>query len=67
VMMALLGGMGTFFGPFIGAAIFLLLENLVSLWTVHWQLLVGAVFVVCVLFFPRGIWGSLLHWAGDRR
>ena len=38
VMIALLGGMGTFFGPMIGAAAFLLLENLVSLWTVHWQL-----------------------------
>jgi branched-chain amino acid transport system permease protein len=62
VMMALLGGMGTFFGPFIGAAVFLLLENVVSLWTVHWQLFVGAVFVLCVLFFPRGIWGSILHW-----
>ncbi|MDB5651624.1 MAG: branched-chain amino acid transporter permease [Hyphomicrobiales bacterium] len=62
VMMALLGGMGTFFGPFIGAAVFLLLENVVSLWTVHWQLFVGAVFVLCVLFFPRGIWGSVLHW-----
>ena len=61
VMMALLGGMGTFFGPFIGAGIFLLLENLVSLWTVHWQLVVGIVFIVCVLFFPRGIWGTALH------
>ena len=59
--MALLGGMGTFFGPFVGAGVFLLLENLVSLWTVHWQLVVGAVFIVCVLFFPRGIWGTLLH------
>jgi branched-chain amino acid transport system permease protein len=63
VMMSLLGGMGTFFGPFIGATVFLLLENLVSLWTVHWQLFVGAVFMVCVLFFPKGIWGTLLHWA----
>jgi branched-chain amino acid transport system permease protein len=61
VMMALLGGMGTFFGPFIGAGVFLLLENLVSLYTVHWQLVVGVVFIVCVLFFPRGIWGTLLH------
>ena len=60
VMMSLLGGMGTFFGPFVGAAVFLLLENLVSLWTVHWQLIVGAVFVVCVLFFPAGIWGTIL-------
>lgn len=61
VMMALLGGMGTFFGPFVGAAVFMLLENLVSLWTVHWQLIVGAVFVACVLFFPAGIWGTILR------
>jgi branched-chain amino acid transport system permease protein len=60
VMMCLLGGMGTFFGPFIGAAVFLLLENVVSVWTVHWQLVVGAVFVICVLFFRSGIWGTLI-------
>ena len=52
VMIALLGGMGTFFGPMVGAAVFLMLENLVSLWTVHWQLIVGAIFMICVLFFP---------------
>lgn len=62
VMMCLLGGMGTFFGPFVGAAVFLVLENLVSAWTVHWQLVVGAVFVACVLFFPKGILGSLIAW-----
>ena len=67
VMMALLGGMGTFFGPFIGAGLFLLLENLVSLYTVHWQLVVGAIFVACVLFFPKGIWGTILARAGAAR
>ena len=60
VMIALLGGMGTFFGPMIGAATFLTLEHLVSTWTVHWQLIVGSIFVVCVLFFPAGIWGTLI-------
>ncbi|MBR0799385.1 branched-chain amino acid ABC transporter permease [Bradyrhizobium jicamae] len=60
VMVALLGGMGTFFGPMVGAAVFLVLENLVSLWTVHWQLIVGAIFIACVLFFPTGIWGTLI-------
>ncbi|WGS18665.1 MULTISPECIES: branched-chain amino acid ABC transporter permease [unclassified Bradyrhizobium] len=60
VMIALLGGMGTFFGPMIGAAVFLVLENLVSVWTVHWQLIVGAIFIACVLFFPAGIWGTLI-------
>ena len=64
VMMTLLGGAGTFFGPFIGAGLFEMLEELVSLWTVHWQLVVGIVFVACVLFFPRGIWGTLLGGRG---
>ena len=62
VMMALLGGMGTFFGPFIGATTFLLLEDIVTLLTEHWQLFVGSLFVLLVLFFPRGIWGSALRW-----
>lgn len=62
VMMSLLGGMGTFFGPFVGAAIFLLTEDVVSLVTAHWQLVAGALFMVFVLFFPRGVWGSALHW-----
>jgi branched-chain amino acid transport system permease protein len=62
VMIALLGGMGTFFGPMIGAATFLTLEHLVSTWTVHWQLIVGSIFVVCVLFFPAGIWGTIIKW-----
>lgn len=64
VMMSLLGGMGTFFGPFIGASAFLLLEDILTLWTEYWQFFVGAMFVFFVLFFPRGIWGSLLHWVG---
>ena len=62
VMMCLLGGMGTFFGPFVGAAVFLYLEDVVTTWTKHWMLVVGMVFIVFVLFFPRGIWGSILHW-----
>lgn len=63
VMMALLGGMNTFFGPFVGAAAFLLLEDVLTTMTSHWQLVLGAVFVIFVLFFPKGIWGSLLGWA----
>jgi branched-chain amino acid transport system permease protein len=62
VMMSLLGGMGTFLGPFVGAAVFVVLHDVLSLATRHWQLFVGALFMVFVLFFPRGIWGSLLHW-----
>jgi branched-chain amino acid transport system permease protein len=66
VMMALLGGMGTFFGPFIGAATFLLIQDVASTITSHWQLFVGMIFIGFVLFFPRGIWGSILHWLERR-
>jgi branched-chain amino acid transport system permease protein len=62
LMMTLLGGMGTFFGPFLGAFVYLLLADIITVITVHWQLFVGALFVFLILFFPRGIWGPLLHW-----
>jgi branched-chain amino acid transport system permease protein len=61
VMMCLLGGMGTFFGPFIGAGVFLYLEDVVTVYTKHWMAVVGVLFMVLVLFFPRGIWGTLIH------
>ena len=67
VMMCLLGGMGTFFGPFVGAAVFLYLEDVATSFTTHWMAIVGVVFMVFVLFFPRGIWGTLVqqwqHWS----
>jgi len=66
VMMSLLGGMGTFFGPFVGAATILLVEDVATLLTKSWQLVVGVIFIIFVLFFPRGIWGSFLHWLGRR-
>ena len=62
VMMCLLGGMGTFFGPFVGAAVFLYLEDIVTTMTKHWMAVVGVIFIIFVLFFPRGIWGSLVRW-----
>ena len=66
VMMCLLGGMGTFFGPFVGAAAFLYLEDVTTAVTTHWMAAVGVIFMVFVLFFPKGIWGSILHWVNRR-
>ncbi|MDB5504067.1 MAG: branched-chain amino acid transporter permease [Tardiphaga sp.] len=60
VMMTLLGGASSFFGPFIGALVFLVMEDVFSLWTSHWQIIVGSVFVLFVLFLPKGIWGTFL-------
>ena len=59
VIMTLLGGAGTFFGPFVGAAAFLVLEDSISVVTESWPLVIGAIFVVFVLFLPKGIWGTL--------
>jgi len=59
VMMTLLGGAGTFFGPFVGAATFLVLEDRLSVFTESWPLVIGAIFSAFVLFLPSGIWGTL--------
>jgi branched-chain amino acid transport system permease protein len=67
VMMCLLGGMGTFFGPFVGAGVFLYLEDVATVFTTHWMAVVGIVFMVFVLYFPRGIWGTLVQrWEAHR-
>lgn len=57
LIMAILGGRGSLFGPFLGAVLYLLLESGLSRQYASWQLIVGAIFVVCVLVFPRGLWG----------
>jgi branched-chain amino acid transport system permease protein len=60
VIMTLLGGAGTFFGPFIGAATFLMLADRLSLFLEAWPLVIGVIFMAFVLFLPKGIWGTLL-------
>ncbi len=59
VMMAVLGGMRSFWGPLIGAAIFVVLQDYVSSHTENWMSVVGLIFVLVVLFFPRGVVGLL--------
>lgn len=59
IMMTLLGGMGSFIGPFIGAGVFLYLEDVLSAVTPNWMIFLGVIFVLCVLFFPSGIWGAV--------
>jgi branched-chain amino acid transport system permease protein len=57
VIMAVLGGMRSFWGPLIGAAIFVALQDYVSSQTENWMSFIGLFFVLVVLFFPRGILG----------
>jgi branched-chain amino acid transport system permease protein len=58
LIMTMLGGAGTLIGPALGAAIFLLMKNVVSSYSEHWLAIIGAVFICCVMFFPAGLWGA---------
>ena len=61
VLMTLLGGLGTVFGPVVGAFIVIGLQNQLADKVGPWvQVIMGAIFVVCVLAFRRGIVGELL-------
>ena len=64
LMVVILGGTGTLFGPALGAFVFVLLEDLLSNLTEHWLLLMGAFVVAVVLLLPNGIAGLLLRMAG---
>lgn len=59
LLMVALGGSSTLYGPVLGAFLIVLLENLTSAWTEHWLLILGAIYVVVVLFAPDGIVGTL--------
>lgn len=57
LMMVLLGGMGSLWGPIVGAGIFLFMQDYISTMTEHWELFVGLVVILLVLFMPRGFAG----------
>jgi branched-chain amino acid transport system permease protein len=59
VIMTVLGGMRSFWGPLIGAAIYLVLQDYISSHTENWMSFIGAFFVLIVLFFPRGVLGII--------
>jgi branched-chain amino acid transport system permease protein len=60
MVMVILGGMGTLFGPVFGAAAFLMLEEVLSTWTEHWMIVLGPVLIFVVRFARRGIYGWLV-------
>jgi branched-chain amino acid transport system permease protein len=57
VIMAVMGGMRTFWGPLLGAIVFVVLQDYLSSVTVNWMSFIGILIVMIVLFFPRGILG----------
>jgi branched-chain amino acid transport system permease protein len=57
LIIAVLGGMRNFWGPLVGAVIFVLVQNYVSAITQNWMTVLGLIFVLSVMFFPLGILG----------
>jgi branched-chain amino acid transport system permease protein len=57
LIMIILGGRSTLFGSILGATTFLVLEHYLSQEYGSWQIIVGTIFVACVLIFPQGLWG----------
>jgi branched-chain amino acid transport system permease protein len=58
VVMTVIGGMRTFWGPLVGAAVFVMLQDYISSMTVNWMSFIGLIFMFVVLFFPRGLLGT---------
>jgi branched-chain amino acid transport system permease protein len=59
MFMVILGGMATTAGPVLGALALLLVEDVLAGWTQHWQIILGPLLVLSVLFFRRGLAGLL--------
>lgn len=66
LLMVIIGGTGTLGGAVLGAAAFILLQSLVSTYTERWMLILGATFILFVLFAPGGIVGVLRGRVGLR-
>jgi branched-chain amino acid transport system permease protein len=62
VLMTLLGGLGTIFGPVAGAAIIITMENYLAQLGAWVTVVQGVIFVVCVLAFRRGVIGEIGNW-----
>jgi branched-chain amino acid transport system permease protein len=61
VLMTLLGGLGTIFGPVVGALVIITMENYLAQLGAWVTIVQGVIFVVCVLTFRRGVVGEIAH------
>jgi len=59
VLMCILGGVGSFVGPMVGAVIITLLEHYISIYTYYWQMILGGLIIILTIFMPIGICGYI--------
>jgi branched-chain amino acid transport system permease protein len=59
ILMAVLGGIGQFFGPFIGATVIIVIQDVVGARTEYWSLIIGIIMMIMVLGMPKGLVGEI--------
>ena len=59
MIMVMVGGMGTLFGPLFGAFAYLMVEDFLANFTEYWQFYFGPMLIILVLFAKQGLWGML--------
>jgi branched-chain amino acid transport system permease protein len=67
IFMSIIGGLGTFWGPMVGAATFQILVDLINKVLERWEIVVGLIFILFILFLNRGICGLIESWWAGRR
>jgi branched-chain amino acid transport system permease protein len=67
LLMAIVGGIGTLFGSLIGSIVVISLENMVSLYTERWSMVLGFVFIITMIFAPEGLVGKARQLLARRR
>jgi branched-chain amino acid transport system permease protein len=67
MIMVILGGVGQLYGAIVGAAIYLILEEVLSAHTIYWQLALGIVLLAVVLYARRGVAGIVEQLIARRR
>lgn len=60
MVMVILGGLGTLYGPILGAAVFLLMEETLAMYTEHWMIYMGPFLILTVLFARGGLWSFIV-------
>ena len=67
VLMVILGGPGTLIGPALGSGIIVFLKNFISAYTQRWLIILGAIYILTILYAPQGLINLLKDWIKGRR
>ena len=66
ILMIVVGGMNTLFGPVVGAITLLILEEVLSSWTDHWMAILGPLIIIMVITAKQGLYGAVVQWEARR-